>query len=64
MQAAIHRRMSGDQRLRLACEMSDAARELALTRLRETHPDWTSRQMVHELLRSAFLPHPLPPDLD
>jgi hypothetical protein len=45
VQVDIHRRMSGIERLRLACEMSDAARELALTRLRLAHPDWSRRQL-------------------
>jgi hypothetical protein len=63
VQVDIHRRMSGIERLRLACEMSDAARELALTRLRSAHPDWSSRQLARELTRSAFDHHILPPAL-
>jgi hypothetical protein len=63
IQVDIHRRMSGVERLRLACEMSDAARELALTRLRAEHPDWSGRQLARELARGAFAPHSLPPAL-
>jgi hypothetical protein len=63
IQVDIHRRMSGIERLQLACEMSDAARELALVRLRAAHPDWTGRQLARELLRSAFDHRVVPPAL-
>jgi hypothetical protein len=63
IQADIHRRMTGEQRLALAVEMSLAARELALTRLRLEHPDWSERELKLELLRYAFGSAPLPPPL-
>jgi hypothetical protein len=52
--------MSGEQRLLLAMEMCDFSRELAASRIRREHPDWTNAQIVRELLRLAFLPEPLP----
>jgi hypothetical protein len=55
IQARIHRRMSGPERLMLAFEMSESARELALARLRRAHPDWTDHELRRELLRYAFL---------
>lgn len=55
IQARIHRRMTGVERLMLALEMSESARELALARLRRVHPDWTDRELMRELLRYAFL---------
>jgi hypothetical protein len=63
IQASIHRRMTGEERLRLAVEMSVAARELTLARLRAQHPDWSDRELKRELLRYAFGSAPLPEPL-
>lgn len=63
LQADLHRRMSGEQRLRIAMEMSDLARELTLARLRLDHPAWGEPELRRELLRYAFGPDPLPPPL-
>jgi ATP-dependent Clp protease ATP-binding subunit ClpA len=63
IQAAIHRRMTGEQRLLLTIEMSEFARELAASRLRQEHPDWTDWEIKRELLRYAFQGQPLPPIL-
>ena len=59
-QALAQRQLGGPGRLRLALEMSDVARELALARLRQEHPDWSPSQLSRELLRLSFLPEPLP----
>ena len=63
MQEQILRNMTGEQRLRIALEMTDLARELARARFRTEHPEWTEAQIVRELLRLAFFPDPLPPGL-
>jgi hypothetical protein len=65
IQASIHRRLTGAQRLQIAVEMSQLAREFALTRLRNVHPDWSDAQLKRELLRYSFLSTgtPLPPPL-
>ncbi len=55
------RRMTGAQRLALAMDMSDFARDLAVARLRKEHPEWSHERIRLELLRYAFLPDPLPP---
>ena len=60
MQLEIRRRMTGAQRLRLALEMSQFARELRKAGIRQDHPDWTERQVMIELFRLAFFPEPLP----
>jgi hypothetical protein len=57
---AIHRSMSGEQRLLLAYEMSMFGRELNRKRLQHEHPDWTEASIARELLRPAFFPAPLP----
>jgi hypothetical protein len=52
--------MSGEQRLLLAFEMSEFARDLAKAGIRRDHPDWDEARVARELLRLAFLPAPLP----
>lgn len=63
MQADILRRMTGEQRLRIAMDLSDSLRAMSLARLRSEHPEWSHRQLMIELLRLALLPEPLPPGL-
>lgn len=60
IQRSILRRMSGDERLRLACDMSDLAHDLCRARIRQQHPDWTDAEVVQEVVRAAFSPHPGP----
>jgi hypothetical protein len=55
--------MTEEQRLLLALEMSLFARALAKARIRQEHPEWKEGQIARELLRLAFLPHPLPEKL-
>ncbi|HLF06395.1 MAG TPA: hypothetical protein VI893_04375 [Thermoplasmata archaeon] len=63
LQATIHRRLTGSERLGIALDMSLTVRQLSLSRLRLQHPDWSERDLERELLRYAFLPAalPLPP---
>lgn len=63
VQTGIYRRMTGEQRMKLAYEMSLMARELTLTRLRAQHPDWSHAELMREILRYAFGDQPLPPPL-
>jgi hypothetical protein len=63
VQDEILRRMPGEERFRLAVEMSEMVRELALTRLRAEHPEWTDWELKRELLRYAFGSEPWPPPL-
>ncbi|MGH7563405.1 MAG: hypothetical protein ACREK5_03165 [Gemmatimonadota bacterium] len=63
IQTSIHRQLSGADRLRMALEMSLAARELSLSRLRSQHPDWSELELKRELLRYAFLSGSLPAPL-
>ncbi|MFY9660677.1 MAG: hypothetical protein WAJ97_08630 [Terriglobales bacterium] len=60
LQLKIQSAMSGEQRMLLALEMSEFARELARAGIRRDHPQWTEAQVARELLRLAFLPAPLP----
>jgi hypothetical protein len=63
VQMSVFRRMTGEQRLGMALEMSDFARELSLTRIRAEHPEWSAWDVRRELLRLEFLPLPLPTGL-
>jgi hypothetical protein len=60
IQLNIFRGMTGEQRLRLALDMSDFAREISLSRIRAEHLDWSDWEVKRELLRLQFLPEPLP----
>jgi hypothetical protein len=63
VQLQIQRGMTEEQRLLLALEMSLFARALAKARIQQEHPEWTESEVARELLRLAFLPHPLPEKL-
>ena len=60
IQLKIQQAMPGEQRMLLAFEMSEFARELARAGIRKEHPEWAEAQVARELLRLAFLPEPLP----
>jgi len=62
-QTKDYRNLTGAQRMMIAFEMSDAARELSLCRLRLQHPNWSEWDLRRELLRYAFLPDELPEPL-
>jgi len=51
---AIVRGLDPGVRLRLALEASELARRLALTRLREIHPELPQRALVARLLHDRF----------
>jgi hypothetical protein len=63
VQLAAQRRLTGEQRVKIALEMSLAMRDLALAGLRHQHPDWPDAALRRELLRRLFpadrLPAPL-----
>lgn len=63
IQLEIFRRMTGEERLRRALELSDFFREVSLSRIRAEHPDWSEWEVKRELLRITFLPMPLPAGL-
>ncbi len=63
VQFGVFRKMTGEQRLKLALEMSDFARELSLSRIRAEHPEWSDWEVKRELLRLDFLPDALPSGL-
>jgi len=62
IQAEIQRGLPPADRLRIAIDMSDTARELMRARLRREHPGWDDRRVTAEMLRD-LLPkgHPSAP---
>jgi hypothetical protein len=56
-------RMTGEQRLLLAFEMSLFTRELAAAGIRDQHPEWPEFEVARELLRRSFPPGKIPPVL-
>lgn len=63
IQTEIYRQMSGEQRLKVAFELSDFLRRMSMSRIRSEHPEWSDWQVKRELLRITFLPAPLPAGL-
>jgi hypothetical protein len=63
VQLNVFRRMPAEQRLKLALEMSDFAREISLSRIRAEHPSSSDWEVKREFLRLSFLPDPLPEGL-
>ena len=63
LQREIHRRMGGPARLRLALEMSVAARTMGLERLRLQRPQYSEAGLKRAPLREAFPPDRIPPPL-
>lgn len=63
LQREIYRRLGGPSRLRLALDMSVAARTLALARLRRQHPEYSDLELKKSLLRLAFPTDAIPPPL-
>lgn len=60
VQTEILRKMSGEQRLLLALEMSRLTRDFAREGIRREHPDWPEVKIDREIYRLAFFPAPLP----
>ena len=48
-QIEIFRRMPGPERVAMALQMSEAAREVSIAGIRHRHPDWAADQ-VHDAL--------------
>ncbi|HEY0156191.1 MAG TPA: hypothetical protein VGF28_02770 [Thermoanaerobaculia bacterium] len=54
LQVEIHRRFTPAERLRMALEMSDFARELSLAGLRKRHPELTEAELRDELMYQMY----------
>jgi DUF1365 family protein len=60
IQADIFRRMTPGERVKVALDMSDSMRNIALAGLRGRHPEMTEEQLKWELVRLmyGFVPKP------
>lgn len=58
IQRDIFRRMTTEERLRLALEMSESVRNIALAGLRSRRPDLSDDQLLPELIRLLYGPVP------
>ena len=63
LQREICRRLGGPSRLRLALDMSVAARAFTMARLRRQHPNYSDLDLKKALLRLSFPTDALPPPL-
>jgi hypothetical protein len=54
IQQDVFRRMAPEQRVRLALEMSESLRNVALAGLRSRHPELSPRELFRELLRVMY----------
>lgn len=54
VQSEIFRRMSPEMRLRIALQMSESMRNVALAGLRSRRPELTPDQLFRELLRIMY----------
>lgn len=53
-QIEIHRRMTPSERLQIAIDMSEFARDLTRAGLRSRYPDYTDAQIEAELLKRMY----------
>lgn len=51
MRVKIYRGMTPQQRLDIVCSLNQTNRELAMSNIREMHPDWSERAIRRELRR-------------
>jgi|RhiMetdeSRZDD1v2_1073273.scaffolds.fasta_scaffold2396209_1 hypothetical protein len=63
VQLDILRRMSGTQRLRMAIDLSEIARELAFARIAGGHPSLSKTQLIREFLHCVLPEGDYPPGL-
>jgi hypothetical protein len=51
--AEFMRRLSGVERIRLACALGDGLRRMVRHHLETQHPDWSDEQIRQEMMRRA-----------
>jgi hypothetical protein len=54
VQIAVLRRMDPSRRLELACQLSDYARELSASGVRQRHPDYSDEQVRLAVIRLSL----------
>ena len=61
VQTEVLRRLTGEQRFRIAIEMSELARDLQRAGILAEHPDWSAEQVTNEMIRRQLPPGAWPP---
>ena len=46
--------MTGEQRLQIAFELSDKARQELIADIKKQNPDFTNRQVINEVIRKCY----------
>jgi hypothetical protein len=52
--------LTPEQRLLLACEITEFDRSIRKHKIRREHPEWSELEVMHEILRQAFRSEPVP----
>jgi len=52
--------LTGEQRLLLTWELCEFDRAIRKQKIRRQYPEWCEMEVVHEIIRQAFLPKPTP----
>jgi hypothetical protein len=52
--------LSPEHRLMLTFQLCDVDRDFRKQAIRRQHPDWCEIEVIHELIRQAFLPEKTP----
>jgi hypothetical protein len=52
--------LTQEQHLQLACEITEFDRSVRKQKIRREHPEWCELEVIHEMIRQAFLPDPMP----
>jgi hypothetical protein len=52
--------LTGEQRVGLWLEVCEFDRAIRKQKIRREHPDWCELEVIHEIIREAFLPEPMP----
>jgi hypothetical protein len=53
-QFEILQNMTGEQRLQIAFELSDKARQELIADIKKQHPEFTKRQVINEVIRKCY----------
>jgi hypothetical protein len=53
-QFEIMRKMTGEQRMEIAFELSDKARQELIADIEKQHPEFTKRQVINEVIRICY----------
>ena len=52
--------LTQEQHFLLACEITEFDRSIRKQKIRSEHPEWCELEVMHEMIRQAFLPDPMP----